>query len=169
MGSHSHRNANDSIIKKRIFPRYITTVTKLMNKLIEMKVRRRPKESELNVESSCYNIIDVCMFGCLHVRVFLHVWMSACLNVFTYLDNCIFECNTWFFGNISDAVPECRKPRVRVLASCKQEQLFQSYIGLETSRLFPEVFKKFSGGFESFHSKVSGKFPEKFGNSGEKN
>jgi hypothetical protein len=36
---------------------------------------------------------------------------------------------------------------------------------LKTSSQFPEVSRKVSGNLESFHSKVSGKFPEKFGNS----
>ena len=36
---------------------------------------------------------------------------------------------------------------------------------LQTSRQFPEVSRNVSGNLESFHSKVSGKFPEKFGNS----
>ena len=35
----------------------------------------------------------------------------------------------------------------------------------KTSRQFLEVSRKVSGNLESFHSKVSGKFPEKFGNS----
>ena len=38
-------------------------------------------------------------------------------------------------------------------------------LGLQTSRQFPEVSRKVSGNLESFHSKISGKFPEKFGNS----
>ena len=41
-------------------------------------------------------------------------------------------------------------------------------VGLQTSRQFPEVSRKVSGNLESFHSKISGKFPEKFGNSEKK-
>ena len=41
-------------------------------------------------------------------------------------------------------------------------------VGLQTSRQFPEVSRKVSRNLESFHSKVSGKFPEKFGNSEKK-
>ena len=41
----------------------------------------------------------------------------------------------------------------------------RSKLGLQTSGQFPEVSRKVSGNLESFHSKVSGKFSEKFGNS----
>ena len=33
-------------------------------------------------------------------------------------------------------------------------------LGLQTSRQFPEVSRKVSGNLESFHSKISGKFPK---------
>ena len=38
-------------------------------------------------------------------------------------------------------------------------------IGLKNARQFPEVSRKVSRNLESFHSKVSGKSPEKFGKS----
>ena len=41
--------------------------------------------------------------------------------------------------------------------------------GLKNSRQFPEVSRKVSRNLESFHSKVSGKSPEKFGKSERKN